>query len=144
VFPNGSVAVSKGLIVAVGPEREVGARVRAGRVIDAGGAPVHPGLFDCHAHLSFHLTRGAFPDSAHAEYDTLYKRWQNAITPGEEHASALLACLEMLHNGITSFLEPGTVWDTDAVAEAVERIGIRGSLAEPFLWDIESETSADV
>jgi 5-methylthioadenosine/S-adenosylhomocysteine deaminase len=144
VFPDGSVAVSGGRIVGVGPDREVGVRFRGRRVIEANGAPVHPGFFDCHAHLSFHLTRGAFPDIAHGEYDRLYKNWQNSITPEEEHASALLACLEMLHNGVTYFLEPGTVWETDAAVKAAERIGIRGSVAEPFLWDIDTQTSQDV
>src|SRR5262249_6549188 len=28
--------------------------------------------------------------------------------------------------------------------KAAERIGIRGSVAEPFLWDIETQTSEDV
>jgi cytosine/adenosine deaminase-related metal-dependent hydrolase len=144
IYSNGAVAVEDGAIVAVGPDASVAAEFEPRQVVDAHGAPVHPGFFDCHAHLSFHLTRGIFPDTAHAEYDQRYKDWQNAIEPDEEHASALLACLEMIHNGITCFLEPGTVWETAAAASAVERIGIRGSFAEPFLWDVMDHSSSDV
>ncbi len=32
-------------------------------------------------------------------------------------------------------MEPGTSFETDAVASAVETVGVRASLADPFLWD---------
>src|SRR5258708_2833345 len=97
IYASGALAVRQGAIVPVGQDAQIAADFERSQVIDAHGAPVHPGFFDCHAHLSFHLTRGVFPDLAHAEYDQLYKDWQNTIEPEEEHASALLACLEMLH-----------------------------------------------
>ena len=46
-----------------------------------------------------------------------------------------MAGLEMLRSGVTCFMEAGTVFETDAVAEAAEAVGIRASLSEPFLWD---------
>lgn len=136
VFPSGAVAISGGWIVDVGPEREVAPRFSAKQVIDAHGAPVHPGYVDAHAHVTLHTTRGAFPDSpVEAEYMGFYTRWMNALRDEDEFASTLLACLEMLRNGITCFLEPGTVFEPDTAARAAEQIGIRGSLAEPYLWD---------
>jgi len=59
VYPVGAVAIEGRDIVAVGCEREVAARYRGRRVLDAGGAPVHPGLIDAHYHVTMHLTRGA-------------------------------------------------------------------------------------
>ena len=41
----------------------------------------------------------------------------------------------MLRNGVTCFLEPGTAYEPDAVASAAQRIGIRGSVADAYLWD---------
>ena len=137
IFRTGAVAVEGRQITAVGPDRDVAPRFRPKRVIDAGGAPVHPGFFDCHVHMTLHSTRGAFVDTPDkGEYFNSYVRWMNALGDDDEHASALLACLEMLRNGITCFLEPGTAFQPDAVAEAAERIGMRGSVADPFLWDI--------
>jgi cytosine/adenosine deaminase-related metal-dependent hydrolase len=136
VFPRGAVAVADGRIVEVGPDRDVAPRFSATRVIDAAGAPVHPGFIDAHAHVSLHTTRGAFPDNApEAEYMAFYTRWMNALEADDEYASTLLASLEMLRNGVTCFLEPGTVFEPDAAASAALKIGIRASLADPYLWD---------
>jgi cytosine/adenosine deaminase-related metal-dependent hydrolase len=138
VYPSGAVAISGRRITAVGPDAEVG-RLSAKRTIDAGGGAVHPGLTDAHAHMTLHTTRGAFPDSpSEAEAQDHFTTWMQAVDDDDEYASALLACLEMLRNGVTCFLEPGTAYEPDAVASAAQRIGIRGSVTDAYLWDRES------
>jgi 5-methylthioadenosine/S-adenosylhomocysteine deaminase len=42
----------------------------------------------------------------------------------------------MLRKGYTFFLEPGTAFSPDAVAEGAAAVGVRGSLGDPFLWDV--------
>jgi 5-methylthioadenosine/S-adenosylhomocysteine deaminase len=136
VYGRGAVAVSGRLITAVGSEPEVLARYAAKRVIDAHGAPVHPGFVDAHYHIPNHLTRGVFPDAATTkEYYLFYARWYDQMDAEDEHASGLAAGLEMLRNGVTCYMEGGTVFETGAVAAAAEAVGIRASLSEPFLWD---------
>ena len=61
-----------------------------------------------------------------------------AVDDDDEYASTLLACLEMLRNGVSCFLEPGTAYEPDAVASAAQRIGLRGSVTDPYLWDCVS------
>ena len=142
VFPCGAVAVDGRRIAALGPEREIAGAWRGRRVIDAGGAPVHPGLIDGHYHVTMHGTRGAMSDDPAKPAlgggggISPYGQWFNSMTAADEVASAQHACLEMLANGYTCFLEAGTVFETDAVAEAVEAVGIRAVLADPFLWDL--------
>ena len=143
VYPRGAIAVSGRNIVAVGPERDVLATHRGERTLDAHGAVVHPGLVESHYHTSLHLTRGTISDAPHAVSPSggdggkigLYSAWFNALDDDDEHAAALLACVEMIRNGITCFMEPGTVFATDAVADAARAVGIRASLCDPFLWD---------
>jgi 5-methylthioadenosine/S-adenosylhomocysteine deaminase len=143
VYPQGAVAVSGRDIVAVGPERDVLAAYRAARTLDAHGAVVHPGFVESHYHTTLHLTRGAVSDAPHAVSPSggdggkigIYSAWFNAVDDDDEYASALLASVEMVRNGITCFMEPGTVFATDAVAAAAEAVGIRASLCDPFLWD---------
>ncbi len=53
VIDDGAIAIAGGVIVAVGPAREVRARVRARETLDAGGRAVCPGLIDCHTHLVY-------------------------------------------------------------------------------------------
>jgi 5-methylthioadenosine/S-adenosylhomocysteine deaminase len=143
VYPHGAVAISGGDIVAVGPERAVRETYDSARLIDAHGAIVHPGFVEAHYHASLHLTRGTISDAPGAVSPSggaagaigLYSAWFNELDGEDEHASALLACTEMVRNGVTCFLDPGTAIDTDAVAAAVEAVGMRASLADPFLWD---------
>ena len=136
VYPSGAVAIRGRRIAAVGPDAEVGAGYAAARTIDAGGGAVHPGLVDAHAHMTLHTTRGAFPDSpSEAQAQDYFTTWMQAVDDDDEYASTLLAGLEMLRNGVTCFLEPGTAYEPDAVAAAAQRIGIRGSVADAYLWD---------
>ncbi|RWA98509.1 MAG: hypothetical protein EOQ39_33350 [Mesorhizobium sp.] len=136
IFTRGAIAVKGRDIVAVGPEKEVTASHRAARIIDAGGGVAHPGLLDCHVHL-MHNARGAFPDNTPWDQGMrFYARWRDLLNDVEEHAACLLACLEMAKNGTTFFMEAGTVLSPDVAAEAANDVGIRGSVADPMLWDI--------
>ena len=65
-----------------------------------------------------------------------YGDWFNHLEDGDEYTQTQCAAVEMLRNGYTCFLEPGTAFDPDAVAEAAEAVGVRGSVADPFLWDV--------
>src|SRR5690606_36956671 len=62
ILPDGAGVVRDGVIVDIGPDAEVAARWAASTEIDAGGAPVHPGLVEAHLHCSYQLFRGALPD----------------------------------------------------------------------------------
>ena len=147
VYPTGAVAICGRDIVAVGPEAEVTAAYRAARMLDAHGALVHPGFVESHYHTGLHFTRAAISDAPHAVSPSggqdgqigLYSAWFNQLGEDGEYASALLACVEMVRNGITCFLEPGTALDTDAVAAAATAVGIRASLCDPFIWDFSKD-----
>jgi cytosine/adenosine deaminase-related metal-dependent hydrolase len=143
VYPSGAVAISGRDIAAVGTESDILGRYRADRVLDARGALVHPGFVESHYHTGLHTTRGAVSDEPHAVSPSggsdgqigLYSAWFNHQSDEDEFANALLACVEMVRNGITCFLEPGTALETDAVAAAATAVGIRASLCDPFIWD---------
>lgn len=136
IVTDGAVAVRDGEIVAVGEDATL-AGLSATTVIDAGGAPVHPGLVEAHLHCSYQLFRSAVPDQLAEEdvFRTVESAFYNAVDDEDEHASTLLAALEMIRHGTTAFLEPGTVLEVDAAAAAVRQVGIRGVLADSFLWD---------
>jgi 5-methylthioadenosine/S-adenosylhomocysteine deaminase len=136
VYPAGAVAVTGREIVAVGPERELGRRFRPRRLIDAGAAAVHPGFIDAHCHLSIHLARGSVPDDPGLEKPFGYGDWFNHLEDEDEYVQTQCAAVEMLRNGYTCFLEPGTLLAPDVGAEAAEAVGVRGSVGDPFLWDV--------
>ncbi|MCC7045239.1 MAG: amidohydrolase family protein [Alphaproteobacteria bacterium] len=137
VHPAGAVAVKGHTIVAVGPEATVTGAWSSARVIDAEGATVHPGFVDAHLHVNAQTCRGYFRGDASKGGGTgpSYADWKAALSGEDEQAAAALACVEMLRHGITAFVEPGSAFEPDAVAAATQAVGVRCSLADPYLWD---------
>ena len=136
ILADGSVLVDGRDILQVGPARAVRPPRPPGRVIDGRHRVVLPGFVDTHVHLSEHLNRGLLLDDI--PVDRYLPDWliplYSAITPEEEQVSALLACVEMIRTGTTTFCEAGTLFDVGAVADAVETIGMRAVLGR-WSWD---------
>ena len=137
VLRSGAVAISGHGIVAAGPEREVARAWRAKETIDARGGIVHPGYVDAHLHVNAQTCRGYFRGDASkgAGAGPKYADWKAALDPGDESAATALACVEMLRHGVTTFVEPGSAFEPDAVAAATQAVGVRCSLSDPYLWD---------
>jgi 5-methylthioadenosine/S-adenosylhomocysteine deaminase len=136
IYSPGAVAITGSRIVAVGPMREIQAAYKADRTYDAEGNVVHPGFIDPHLHIVHGTCRGIFSSAALAEKQPVsFADWKADVTPDDENIATKLAAIELLRSGFTCFVEPGSVFDSDAVAEAAETIGIRALLAAPYLWD---------
>lgn len=137
IIPDGAIAIRGHTIAAVGRTKEILAAWQATEQIDAKGAVVHPGYVDAHLHVNAQTCRGFFRGDASkgGAGGPNYADWKATLTGEDEHAAAGLASVEMLRHGITTFVEPGSAFEPDAVAEATQAVGIRCSLAEPYLWD---------
>jgi 5-methylthioadenosine/S-adenosylhomocysteine deaminase len=135
VLERGAVAVLDRTIVAVGPVAEVMQQWRATRVIDARGAVVHPGFIDAHNHIVHTTCRGILDGPQPKSVQANFADWKADVTSQDEHVATKQSCLELLRHGFTMFVEPGTAFDNDAVAEAAEAVGVRGMLAGCYLWD---------
>src|SRR4051812_36746168 len=137
IVPRGAIAVKRNTIAAVGAQAQILREWRATEVIDAGGAIVHPGYVDAHLHVNAQTCRGFFRGDASKGSATgpNYADWKATLTPEDENAAAGLAAVEMLRHGITTFVEPGIAFDPVAIVVATQKIGIRCTLAEPYLWD---------
>jgi cytosine/adenosine deaminase-related metal-dependent hydrolase len=138
ILADGSILVDGRDVVQVGPARAVRPARPPDRVIDGRRRVVLPGFVDTHVHLSEHLNRGLLLDDI--PVDRYLADWliplYSAITPEEEQVSALLACVEMIRTGTTTFCEAGTLFDVGAVADAVETIGMRAVLGR-WSWDLQ-------
>ena len=137
IHPSGALAISGHTITAVGPESVIVGAWRSSRVLDAEGAIVHPGFVDAHLHVNAQTCRGFFRGDASKKGNggPSYADWKASLDADDEQAAAALACIEMLRHGITAFVEPGSAFEPDAVAAATQAVGVRCSLADPYLWD---------
>ncbi|MFH0908884.1 MAG: amidohydrolase family protein [bacterium] len=119
---NGSVLVRNGRIAKVGKFV-----ARADVVVDADGSLVMPGLVQGHIHLCQTIFRGAAEDLALLPWLRQFI-WPLEAAHDEDsiHASALLACAELIRGGTTAFLSIETVRHTSSVMEAVDASGLIG------------------
>ena len=124
---EGDVAVSDGLIAAVGPNLPG----PFDRTISAHGGYVLPGFIQTHVHLCQTLFRGYADDLRLMDWlRTRVWPMEAAHTPDTLRAAARLATTELLCSGTTAVLTMETVHDTDAVFEAVEDSGIRATIGK--------------
>jgi cytosine/adenosine deaminase-related metal-dependent hydrolase len=144
VIDDGAVAVDGDRILSVGPRVELERTVSARRILDARRRVVRPGYVDAHVHVTAEmLARGFVPDSVGQR--AWIREWATplyaATEPEEEYVAALLASIELLRNGITSFCDGGTIRHAGRVARAVDEVGIRGVLGR-WTWDLVAEPAS--
>src|SRR3972149_1911965 len=108
ILRDGAVAVTDGRIVAVGKTAEVAAQHPAPRVISARGKVVTPGLVDSHIHTTFQMSRGLADEVGGKQF--LFERmypYEAVLDEAAALASIRLCVLELLKNGVTTFIDAG-------------------------------------
>ncbi len=134
IFTSGAIAIRDDQIVAIGKTQDLEPQhASARRVIDARGKVVLPGLIDGHMHSAFHLSRG-LADEVSAQkflFERMYP-YEGLLTEEESYWSAMLCVLELLRNGVTTFIDAGT-YHPHQTARAVGEVGIRCIVAKSSL-----------
>ncbi len=139
VIADGSVAIAKDRIVAVGPTEALKQSHPARKTIDASRKAVIPGLIDAHAHAGHGLIKTLGAGRSDLWYEACHVVYKTASPASFWHAEAQLAALERLRFGVTtgvSLLGGGdSVMRTDepeyadAHFEGVRDVGTRSVVA---------------
>ncbi|HEV8670763.1 MAG TPA: amidohydrolase [Candidatus Limnocylindria bacterium] len=137
VLSDGAIAIRGGRIVEVGRRADVVARYSAVRVIDGRRRVITPGLIQTHVHVSAEAAmRGTLPDTMPpSQWVRQVTAFYAAMSPDEEAVNATATFIELIRTGTTCFIEAGTTKHTDAVIDAMGRVGIRGCIGT-WSWDI--------
>lgn len=133
IVDPGAIAIKDGMILAAGDEAGILHDYAATETIDAGGAVVHAGFIDAHLHSTQHSARSVLPLMEGTAITMGH--WKAELRPEDEKSSAALAALELLRCGYTGFVDPGTAFEPDAVAEVALEIGIRAWVTDPYIAD---------
>ena len=142
IIKDGSIVIEGQKITQVGKAKDL-TKAPADRVIDARNMLVTPGFFNGHMHISYaHAVRGIFPDDVKDRLLTVF-HLQSVMTEEEEYYTSLLAIVELLKNGTTCFLDPGSTKFPDACMQAYEDSGCRIILGEG-LTDIKEARALPV
>ena len=135
IYSPGAVAITGSRIVEVGTHADLRQRFDARETIDAEGGIVHPGFIDAHNHIVHTSCRGVGNIRDANPGPINFADWKAGVTDEDEAAATAMASLEMLRSGFTMFIEPGSLFSSEAGAEAVERVGMRALFAPLYLWD---------
>ena len=140
MIEDGAVLIEGDRILAVGPSRQIKSNYEYSDSLNAANKVILPGFIDTHVHLSEHIFRSLVPDDAEDWMPQWLLPLYASLTPEEEYYAALLAFIEMIRSGTTTFCEAGTLMHPEAVVEAMEVVGIRGILGR-WTWDIPEAPS---
>jgi len=127
IIEKGFIAIKDAKFSHIGKSNKASS-IKAERTLDGRGKVALPGLINCHTHVAMVLFRGIAEDKPFDEW------WKETIWPLEQklkrshiYNGTLLGCLEMIKSGTTCFAD--MYFYEDAVAEAVEKSGMRAVLA---------------
>jgi 5-methylthioadenosine/S-adenosylhomocysteine deaminase len=133
VIADGAVAVEGKLIRDLGRAGELRSRWPDAEPIDTSGQMILPGFINTHTHLFQVLFRGIGLNLPVAEWLAKVIFTLGAYLGREEcYQAASLASAEMLHCGVTTFVDSHYItvdrqcWA--GIAQAIEEVGIRGVL----------------
>lgn len=129
IFKNGSVLIEDDKIKAVGKVEHSLVNADA-EIYDVQGKIILPGLVNTHVHLSQQLGRGVADDVVLLTW--LRERvwpYESSFNYEDSLISSTACCVELIKTGVTTFLEAGGQY-VDAMAEAVEKCGLRACLSK--------------
>ncbi len=141
VIRDGAVAVKNGKIIAVGSRNDLVSKYSAARELGGLYRAILPGMVNAHTHLPMVYFRGMADDIP-------LKLWlEEHIWPAENawlsddfcYDATLLACLEMLKAGVTTY--NNMYFFGDAIARATRQIGMRGIVGAGIL-DFPTKTAS--
>jgi 5-methylthioadenosine/S-adenosylhomocysteine deaminase len=134
ILRSGAIAIEGDRIAAVGKTADLEPRFgSAALVISARGKVVLPGLIDSHIHTAFQLSRGLADEVSAAKF--LFERmypYEGLLTEEESYWSAQLCILELLRNGVTTFIDAGNYHPQETI-RAVGEAGVRCVIAKSNL-----------
>jgi len=144
VIEHCDVAVDKGKIVDIKPK----ITLQAEKTLDASGCVVSPGFINGHSHVYQSLIEGL-------GYDMHFNPWNwrflfpvvSQITPEDAKASATLAALEMIKNGVTTISDHWYLHtDMDniyQVTDVFDQSGMRAQMVFGFLDETFAGVKSD-
>ncbi len=131
IVSGGAVAVSGGVIAAVGKADDIRRRYSGAPERGTAGSLVVPGFVNAHQHLTAdRLVASAIPDDlppGAAIVEWIVPVHQH-VTADDDELAATLGLIEAATNGITTTIDAGTVAHPDRVARAMTTVGTRGAI----------------
>jgi 5-methylthioadenosine/S-adenosylhomocysteine deaminase len=131
-FRSGALAIDASRLIAVGPTDQVRQQF-SGHELDLSGFLVLPGLINTHTHAAMSCFRGIADDLPLLRWlqEFIFPAEAANVNPDLVYWGTMLACVEMLKNGVTTFCD-GYFFE-EAAVHAASDCGIRAILGQGVL-----------
>ena len=130
VIPGGTLVIRGSEIIAVGGP-ELADTYTAGKVIDAGGDIVMPGMVNTHTHAPMTIFRGLADEVPDRLQRFIFPLERTVVDPENVYRGTLLAAVEMVQGGVTTFAD--MYYFEDQVARAARDVGMRAIAGETVI-----------
>ena len=133
VIRNGSVAIEKDTIVAVGPSTEISQKYTSRKKVFARNKVVIPGLINTHTHIPMTVFRGIADDLDLNEWLTKYIFPAEAKNVDENmvRIGTRLGLAELIRGGTTTYCD--MYYFEGAIAYETAKAGVRGVLGQTLI-----------
>ncbi|MEM3444412.1 MAG: amidohydrolase family protein [Thermoplasmata archaeon] len=119
---QGNILIDEGIVREISRQK-----IDAGAdLVISGKLAALPGFINLHTHVAMSVFKGMADDVPLEKFLEITFGLDARRDCGDIYAGAMLGILEMLHSGITTFVD--FYYSEDVIARAVERAGIRGVL----------------
>jgi 5-methylthioadenosine/S-adenosylhomocysteine deaminase len=107
---------------------------KARKELDGRGLILMPGLVNAHTHLGMSFFKGTAAAAELFEWLNWTGRYQKRMTPEDAYWSVMLAAVEMIRAGVTTFADMffNQVATADAIADAGLRVCLGEAIMEPI------------
>ena len=130
VYENGLVAIKENRIFAVTQGSDL-KKFEAGKVIDAEGGIVMPGMINTHTHVSMSVFRSLADDVPDRLQRYIFPLENKMVSKEMSYLGALHGSIEMAKSGVTTMVDMYLY--EESAAEAVKEIGLRGIMTQNII-----------
>ena len=130
IFLDGTVVIRGTQVLAVGPAA-LAADYTAGKIIDARGGLVLPGMVNTHTHASMTVFRGLGDDVPDRLRRFIFPLEKNLVDREIVYWGGMLGMIEMIEGGVTTFAN--MYYFEEEVARAAHQLGMRAVLGQTII-----------
>ncbi len=132
-YEHGAIVIEKDKIIDVGEEKSILSKYNNTEIIDGRRGITVPGFIDTHTHSAMTLFRGMADDLPLMTWlnDHIFPAESRHVSNEFVRDGALLAAAEMIHSGITTFLD--MYFFQNEAAKVFKKAGMRAFLSEGLI-----------
>lgn len=133
VIEGGAIAITDGLIIAVGTKLEISSAYTSDRIVSGEGRVLMPGLINGHTHTAMVLFRGMADDYDLMTWLTnyIFPMEGQFVDPEFIRIGTELACYEMIRGGTTTFVD--MYFYPEVISQVIESCGMRAIIGAPAI-----------